>query len=172
VLVVQRVDLVDLRRRHVLHQHLLLTRSTGRRSEKSEEDEAHLGEPGVHERLGEAQEDVVQVVDEALGRDRARVDAHRGALGVELRRVAEEVEDGRARGWRRAHDVVEDAEERVLRALRTARGERGGERRQAASEREESERRGGRTWTPRSVPRRLALALSMLPRPIVLGSGK
>lgn len=57
----------------------------------------------------------MEVVHEALGRDRLGVDLHRRALGVERRGVPEQVEHGGARRGRRAHNVVEDAEERVLR---------------------------------------------------------
>lgn len=43
---------------------------------------ANLGETRVHERLGKAKQNGVQVNDEALGRDGVRVDAHCRSLCV------------------------------------------------------------------------------------------
>lgn len=100
----------------------------------------------------------MHVDDESLARDGIRVNAQCCTLRVGLEDVSEVGEDGLARLGAGANNVVEHLEENALRCGEVSKRSR------------RSSRSMMLTCRPPRVPRRLADALSTLPRPMAEGS--
>lgn len=95
------IDLVDL------------CEASGRIPSPERQDE-HLRERWIQERLGETDEDAMQIAHEAMGSRLRSIEEGAASLLVVPENTSPVAEDGLSIRWRGTQDRIEDSEERVL----------------------------------------------------------